>query len=88
MTKEERDDAINCFKNKLENEVYCAKYNKLAIEALEAYSDGINEVLDKLKADIKENAHPIVRGVNTYELGITLYDIFQIIDKYKTESGE
>lgn len=35
MTREEREDAINCFKNKLENEVYGAKYNKLAIEALE-----------------------------------------------------
>ena len=35
MTREEREDAINCFKNKLENEVYGAKYYKLAIEALE-----------------------------------------------------
>jgi len=35
MTKEEREDAINYFKNKLENEVYGAKYNKLAIKALE-----------------------------------------------------
>ena len=35
MTKEEREDALNYFKNKLENEVYGAKYNKLAIEALE-----------------------------------------------------
>ena len=35
MTREEREDAINCFKNKLENEVFGAKYNKLALEALE-----------------------------------------------------
>lgn len=35
MTREERDDAINCFKNKIENEVYGSKYNKLALEALE-----------------------------------------------------
>jgi Zn finger protein HypA/HybF involved in hydrogenase expression len=35
MTKEEREEAINYFKNKLENEVYGAKYNKLSIEALE-----------------------------------------------------
>lgn len=35
MTREEREDAINCFKNKIENEVYGSKYNKLALEALE-----------------------------------------------------
>ncbi len=38
MTREEREDAINCFKNKLENEVFGAKYNKLALEALEQES--------------------------------------------------
>jgi len=42
MTREEREDALNCFKNKLENEVFGAKYNKLALEALEQAS-----ILDK-----------------------------------------
>lgn len=35
MTIEERKEAINYFRNKFECEVYGAKYNKLAIEALE-----------------------------------------------------
>ena len=53
MTREEREDAINCFKNKIENEVYGSKYNKLALEALEQEScdDCISRqsVLDKIQ---------------------------------------
>lgn len=49
MTREEREDAINCFKNKLENEVFGAKYNKLALEALEQ-----EPILDKIKAEMLE----------------------------------
>lgn len=44
------------------------------------------EVLDKIRAEIEQNAYPIVHGVNNHELGMTLYGILQIIDKYKAES--
>ena len=47
-----------------------------------------NEVLDKIRAEIALNAYPIVHGVNNHELGMTLYGILQVIDKYKAESEE
>ena len=43
-------------------------------------------VLDKIKAEIEQNAYPIVHGVNNHEKGMTLYGVLQIIDKYKAES--
>ena len=44
------------------------------------------EVLDKIRAEIEQNAYPIVHGVNNHEKGMTLYGVLQIIDKYKAES--
>ena len=41
----------------------------------------INDVLDKIKAEI-------MHKVNNHKKRITLYDILQIINKYKTESEE
>lgn len=41
-----------------------------------------NEVLEKIKAEIEQNAYPIVHGVNNHEKGMTLYGILQVIDKY------
>lgn len=57
-------------------------------EILKAYSDGANEVLEKIRAEIEQNAYPIVHGVNNHEKGMTLYGILQVIDKYKAESEE
>lgn len=48
--------------------------------------DGLQDVLDKIRAEIEQNAYPIVHGVNNHELGMTLYGILQVIDKYKAES--
>ena len=42
--------------------------------------------LDKIRAEIDQNAYPIVHGVNNHEKGMTLYGILQIIDKYKADS--
>lgn len=55
---------------------------------LRGYTDGKSDVLDKIRAEIEQNAYPIVHGVNNHENGMTLYGILQIIDKYKTESEE
>lgn len=41
------------------------------------------DVLDKIRAEIEQNAYPIVHGVNNHEKGMTLYGILQIIDKNK-----
>ena len=46
------------------------------------------DVLDKIRAEIEENAYPIVHGVNNHEKGMTLYGILQVIDKYKAESED
>lgn len=43
-------------------------------------------ILDKIRAEIEQNAYPIVHGVNNHEKGMTLYGILQVIDKYKAES--
>lgn len=44
--------------------------------------------LDEIRAEIEQNAYPIVHGVNNHERGMTLYGILQIIDKYKAESED
>jgi len=44
------------------------------------------DVLENIRAEIEQNAYPIVYGVNNHEKGMTLYGILQIIDKYKAES--
>lgn len=50
----------------------------------------LNRVKDeyKIRAEIEQNAYPIVHGVNNHEKGMTLYGVLQIIDKYKAESEE
>lgn len=65
---------------KAEKAVHDNLYNK-------GFRNGI-AVLDKIRAEIEQNAYPIVYGVNNHEKGMTLYGILQIIDKYKTESEE
>ena len=47
-----------------------------------------DELLDKIKAEIEQNAYPIVHGVNSHEKGMTLYGILQIIDKYRINKDE
>ncbi len=46
------------------------------------------DVLDKIRAEIVQNAYPIVHGVNNHEKGMTLYGILQIIDEYSGESED
>ena len=43
------------------------------------------DVFDKIRAEIEQNAYPIVHGVNNHEKGMTLYGILQIIDKYRED---
>ena len=58
----------------------CDKAFEMAFKALEQ-----EPVLDKIRAEIEQNAYPIVHGVNNHERGMTLNGILQIIDKYKAE---
>ena len=87
MTKE-KAEAIERLKN--HTQYKCGGEDlvalNMAIQALE--QDPINDVLDKIRAEIEQNAYPIVHGVNNHEKGMTLYGILQIIDKYRKEQTE
>ena len=50
------------------------------------YEQGQTDVLKKIRAEVEQNAYPIVHGVNSHEKGMTLYGILQIIDKYREVS--
>ena len=67
------DDAIKCIKSMppVQPEQSCRE-------------DKMN-VLEKIKSEIEQNAYPIIHGVNNHELGMTLYGILQVIDKYMRE---
>ena len=66
----------------------CHRWSKVIRNTAEEMKQGYieREVLDKIRAEIEQNAYPIVHGVNNHELGMTLYGILQILDKYKAES--
>jgi vacuolar-type H+-ATPase subunit E/Vma4 len=76
-----------------EDEVILTKkeYGELVSSEFEnGYAKGYREaleqedsIIDKIKAEIEQNAYPIVHGVNNHEKGMTLNGILQIIDKYK-----
>lgn len=63
---------------KAEKVVHDNLYNK-------GFRDGL-AVIDKIRAEIEQNAYPILHGVNNHEKGMTLNGILQIIDKHKMES--
>lgn len=56
-------------------------------EILKAHSDGANEVLDIIRAEIAEmpKTYPFVNHFNAY---VKVDDVMEIIDKYKSESEE
>ena len=66
---------------------WAVRWNDCLDEVLEIVDKyRVEPVLDKIRAEIEQNAYPIVHGVNNHELGMTLYGILQIFDKYKAES--
>lgn len=72
--------------NIIKNDLYKTFPTEMKKWGLEAIRNGIP--LDKIKAEIEQNAYPIVHGVNNHEKGMTLYGILQVIDKYKAESED
>jgi acetylornithine deacetylase/succinyl-diaminopimelate desuccinylase-like protein len=88
MTREEKTNLLNELleyeeKNDIGNLTRADRreFQQWISEALEQES-----ILDKIRAEIEQNAYPIVHGVNNHEKGMTLNGIFQVIDKYKGES--
>lgn len=81
----ERDYIINYIKElpPVQPELFI---NKPCVSEQACHEDKM-KVLEKIKAEIEQNAYPIVHGVNSHELGMTLYGILQVIDKYM-EEGE
>lgn len=56
-------------------------------EILKAYSNGANDVLDKIKSDIESDKKKWWYGVDN-DCFMKLSDVLKIIDKYKSESEE
>lgn len=89
MTREEELDWLY----RLRSEIYVYMPVAWIVPMNNAVDMAINElakgpILDKIRAEIEQNAYPIVHGVNNRELGMTLYGILEVIDKYKTESED
>lgn len=70
--------------------VYSALIDGIDTLEQEPSEDAISRqaLLDDLRAEIEQNAYPIIHGVNNHEKGMTLYGIMQIIDKYKAETED
>ena len=68
-----------------ETEVYAKHDEEIIKETVESIwgKPPYNELLDSIRAEILMNAYPIVHGINNHELGMTLYGILQVIDKYR-----
>ena len=85
--KLEIDISSIIYKDAKENRGYIS-VDKMEI-AWKAIADGKpleqEPILDKVRIEIEQNAYPIVHGVNNHELGMTLYGILQVIDKYRAE---
>lgn len=67
---------------------YCGKWLKWADKDEQNLAMKQENSLDKIRAEIEQNAYPIVHGVNNHEKGMTLYGILQIIDKYRKEQTD
>lgn len=75
MTKVEIDGKTYC----VETLIYTVKRLTKEVKASAEYH---RLVLEQIRAEMEQNAYPIVHGVNNHEKGMTLYGILQIIDKY------
>ena len=69
-----------------EKDYQSIKNGQIPFSVIDAIYNGTP--LNDIRAEIEQNAYPIVHGVNNHEKGMTLYGILQIIDKYKAESEE
>ena len=80
---EETDTRVckDCDNRRIGSSRKCYDALKEEIEALEQES-----IFDKIRAEIEQKCCITVGNEN--EPAITLYDVFQIIDKYKTESED
>jgi hypothetical protein len=91
MTNKEIINEIKCLLSELDNGEDAVSY--LTQNDVKWLNENIKvleqkPILDKVRAEIEQNAYPIVHGVNNHEKGMTLYGILQIIDKYKAESED
>lgn len=99
MTREERELSIEYLEQIKEDYIEGVGYERHPLPEYYAIETAIKSlalpsvtpqesILDKIRAEIEQNAYPIVHGVNNHEKGMTLYGVLQIIDKYKAESEE
>ena len=57
-------------------------------QGYDAANDKWVEVIEQIKAEIKQNSYPIVHGANNHEQGMTVYGIMQVIDRHVKEYTE
>ena len=88
MTLEQAQQAVKYLRKKLADHLEQEPFMNKPCVAHQVCREDKVKVLDKIRAEIEQNAYPIVHGVNNHELGMTLYGILQIIDKYNAESEE
>lgn len=87
MTKEQAIELLKADIKHWENTSVSVDHLYMAIKALEQQTI----LLDRMKQareEIKQNAYPIVHGVNNHDMGMTLDGIFQVLDKLIEESEE
>ena len=58
----------------------------VTVPILDAVQNGMP--FDDVKAEIEQNAYPIVHGVNNHEKGMTLYGILQVLDNIGNAESE
>ena len=64
-----------------EKDYQSIKNGQIPFSVIDAIYNGTP--LNDIRAEIEQNAYPIVHGVNNHEKGMTLYGILQVIDKYR-----
>jgi hypothetical protein len=65
--------------------------NQYEIDYQQGYDTANDKWLDRIKQarkEIKQNAYPIVHGVNNHDVGMTLNGILQVLDKLIAESED
>lgn len=80
-----REEAINHLKTVAKSAIDSG-YDSAVVDAVSMAREALEQesILDKIRAEIEQKCCITVGSEN--EPAITLYDVFQIIDKYKAES--
>lgn len=86
ISEEEYINIKNATNSLIDNGIERASMSKVCLAILDGTP--LNEILDKIRGEIKELEYlNIEDGSDGYDKYIEQYEVLQIIDKYRTESG-